>query len=142
LKFNDGHLYAAGNVVTNCELNKRANFGELESDFELKTIFQSNYVNSLEAHDLEITSDGVVLLAGVTRTFLPTAVTVANMSLEELKNYKIPDMWDESTWEKVEDHGIGFILALAKTARYWAIACFPICEIGAFRRWPPKRPVA
>jgi hypothetical protein len=67
LTFNDGHLYAASNVVINCGLNKRASFGELDSHFELKTIFQSDNVNSLEVHDFEITSDGVVLLAGTTR---------------------------------------------------------------------------
>jgi hypothetical protein len=125
LKFSDGHLYTASSVITNCELTKRVNFGELDSDFELKTIFQSEYVNSLEVHDLEITSDGVVLLAGTTRTFLPTAVTVATKSLEELKNYKIHDMWDESTWEETEDHGVGFILALRKDGTILGDRVFP-----------------
>jgi hypothetical protein len=125
LQFNDGHLYIASNVVTNCELSKRANFGELDSDFELKTIFQSNYVNSLEVNDLEITSDGVVLLAGTIRTFLPTAVTANVLSLEELKNYKISDVWDESAWEKSEGHGNGFILALGKDGRILGDRVFP-----------------
>jgi CHAT domain-containing protein len=123
LKFNDGHLYAASNVVINCEFNKGVNFGELDSDFELKTIFQSNYVNSLEVRDFEITSDGVILLAGTTRTFLPTAVTATKFSLEEIKNFV--DMWDESTWEKTELRGIGFILALSKDGIILGDRVFP-----------------
>jgi CHAT domain-containing protein len=111
LELSDGHLYAAGSAVGNCRLTKRANFAEIGPGYELRTIFESKNVNSLEVHDLKITSNGVVLLAGTTRTFLPTAPTVAVMSPEELKNYKFTDAWDDSFWEQTESHGIGFILA-------------------------------
>jgi CHAT domain-containing protein len=123
LTFNDGHLYAASNVVINCEPNKRASFGELDSHFKLKTIFQSDNVNSLEVHDFEITSDDVVLLAGTTRIFLPTALTVALKSLEEVT--KVSDFWDESAWEKTEDRGVGFILALRIDGKVLGDRVFP-----------------
>ena len=112
VKLNDGHLFAAGSFSVNCRLEKRIRFAELTPGLDLKTIFESNNVNSLEVHDFEITSDGIVLLAGVTRTFLPTALTVAIMTLEQLKDYKIHDIWDESIWETTEQHGIAFVLAL------------------------------
>jgi hypothetical protein len=60
---------------------------------------------------MEITLEGVVLLAGTTRTLLPTAVTAAVFSFEEIKNFL--NMWDESTWEKTEAPASGFILALS-----------------------------
>src|SRR4029077_7415773 len=73
VKLSDGRLFAAGSFSVNCRLDKRVRFVELTPTLELKTMFESNNVNSLEVHDFEITSDGTVLLAGVTRTFLPTA---------------------------------------------------------------------
>jgi CHAT domain-containing protein len=114
VKLNDGRLFAAGSFSVNCRLDKRIRFAELTPTLELRTTFESNNVNSLEVHDFEITSDGTVLLAGVTRTFLPTALTVAIMTLDQLKDYKIHDMWDESIWETTEEQRIAFVLALGK----------------------------
>jgi hypothetical protein len=118
VKVNDGRLYVTGSVSANCQLDTRAVFSELGPDLDLTTIFESKNVNSLEVHDLAFTSDGFVLLAGATRTFLPTALTVAVMSFEQLKapdQSKAPDPWDESFWEKnTEEQRSAFVLALRK----------------------------
>jgi CHAT domain-containing protein len=112
LKLQDERLYAAGSIVTNCQLIKRASFVELIGPgYESRTIFESNNVNSLEVHDLQIIKGGIVLLAGTIRIFLPTALTVEVKSLEQLKNYKV-DPWDVSSWEKSEDNPAAFVLVL------------------------------
>ena len=125
MKLSDGHLFAAGSFSVDCRLEKRARFAELTPGLDLKTIFESNNVNSLDINDFEITSDGIVLLAGRTHTFLPTALTVAIMSLEQLKNYKGGDPWDESFWEKTERHAIAFVLALSKDGVVLGDRVFP-----------------
>jgi hypothetical protein len=125
MKLSDGRLFAAGSFSVECRLEKRVRFAELTPGLELKTIFESNNVNSLDINDFEITSDGIVLLAGRTHTFLPTVLTVAIMSLEQLRNYKGGDPWDESFWEKTEQHAIAFVLALSKDGVVLGDRVFP-----------------
>ena len=124
LKLQDERLYAAGSIVTNCQVIKRASFVELSPGYELRTIFESNNVNSLEVHDLQIIKGRIVLLAGTTRTFLPTALTVEVKSLEQLKNYKV-DPWDVSSWEKSEDNPAAFVLVLNRDGAVLADRVFP-----------------
>jgi CHAT domain-containing protein len=110
----DGRVFVAGRSSVNCRLEKHVNFGELGSKLELRPIFESRNINTLEVNDMEITTQGAVLLAGAIRTFLPTALTVAVMTPEQLKKYneKIFDFWDESIWETTEQRGSAFVLAL------------------------------
>jgi hypothetical protein len=132
LKLQDGRLYAAGSIVPNCQLTKRASFVELGPGYESRTIFESHNVNSLEVRDLQLISGGIVLLAGTTHTFLPTELTIeTNKSLdqlkdylEQLKDYKV-DPWDDSIWEKTEDYAAAFVLALNKDGAVLADRVFP-----------------
>jgi CHAT domain-containing protein len=124
LKLSEGHLLAASRVGGNCRLEKRLNLAELGPEYEFKTIFESNNVNSLEVHDLEVTSDGIILLAGVTVTFLPTASTLAVRSAEEIIKSSF-DFTDESIWEKTEQRGIAFVVALSKDGQVLGDRVFP-----------------
>jgi CHAT domain len=125
VKLNDGHLFAAGSFSVECRLETRIRYAELTPGLDLKTIYESNNVNSLEVQDLEITSDGTVLLGGVTRTFLPTALTVAIMTLEQLNDDKIHNIWEESFWETTEQHAAAFVLALSKDGTVLGDRVFP-----------------
>ena len=124
MKMSGGRLFAAGSFSVNCRQEKSIRFAELTPGLELKTIFESKNVNSLDVLDFEIASNGIVLLAGMTHTFLPTALTVAIMSPEQLKNYKV-DIWDDALWEKTEQQTVAFVLALSADGAALGDRVFP-----------------
>jgi hypothetical protein len=109
LQSSQGHLYASGQFSKNCRSEKGIVFGELGSDFGFRKIFESKNVNSLELRDMVVESDGVFLLAGTTRIFIPSAVTMKIVSAGQIFNWN-----DEFYWENSESRGAAFVLALRK----------------------------
>jgi hypothetical protein len=110
---------------TNCRAEKIARLLELGPSFEQTAIFESKNVNSLEIWDLQIRADGSILLVGGTRTFLPTALSVEIMGLDQLRNYKGSDPWDEAFWEKTEQHSVAFALVVGSDGKILADRVFP-----------------
>jgi hypothetical protein len=135
----DGHLFAASRFSTQCRLEKRINFGELTTALELKPIFESNNVNSLEANDIKVTTAGVVILVGTTRP-LPATLTGTTMNLEQLKSH---EGWDESNWETIEQHGKAFVLAISKDGTVLGDRVFTdLRTISALAGETPQRSIA
>jgi hypothetical protein len=120
-----GHLYSAGTFSKNCRVERTVSLFELGPGFEQMTIFESNNVNSLELRDLEITKDGSILLVGTVSTFLPTSLTVDVPSIEQLKSYKVSDLWNESFWEKTEQQGNAFALVVSRSGTVLGDRIFP-----------------
>jgi CHAT domain-containing protein len=120
----DGRLYTAANFGINCSVEKNIKLSELGPKLELKSIFQTNSVNGINAGDLIITPDRFVLVGGI-QTFLPTASTREIMSLEELKNYQVSDPWSDFFWEKNEAHSSAFVLVIRKDGTPLADQVFP-----------------
>jgi hypothetical protein len=108
----EGHLYAAIDFSKNCSLNTNIKLVEISPDFELRTIFETSNVNSLEVTDLEITSEHFVLV-GTSHTFLPTSSTREPLSIE-----KLADVWNEDFWENNEDQLSAFVLVVAADGTY------------------------
>lgn len=79
----DGHLYAAISFSAHCRLEKNIRLAELGPNFELKSIFLTNNVNSVVVRDFIVTPDNFVLVGGV-QTFLPTAITKEIISFEKI----------------------------------------------------------
>jgi CHAT domain-containing protein len=117
----DGRLYAAFKVNTNCRLEKNVRLAEVGAGFELKTIFQASNINSMEVNDFAATKDGFVLV-GTTLTFLPTALTREVLNIEEFAK---SNLWDESIWERGEEHRSAFVLVLGKDGAVVGDRVFP-----------------
>jgi hypothetical protein len=113
LRERDGDLYAAATVVANCRLEKNARIFAIASRFELKTIFESHNVNSIDVSDFEVTAEHFVL-GGTVRVFLPTAVTRQMLNLEELKSFRGGNPLDDAFWEIGEERGSAFVLAIRR----------------------------
>ena len=109
----DGHLYAAVNFSTNCSLNTNIKLVEISPAFELRTIFETRNVNSLEVTDLVATSEHFVLV-GKLHTFLPTSSTRETLNTEKLA----ADVWNDSFWERNEDQLSAFVLVVAADGSY------------------------
>ena len=120
----DGHVYGAINFATNCRLETNIRLVEIGPQFELKTIFQTNNVNSVDVKDVMITADNYLLVGGV-QIFLPTALQNKTITLEELKQYTAPNVWDDSFWEKNAAHSGAFVIALRKDGTLVADRVFP-----------------
>jgi CHAT domain-containing protein len=105
------HLYAAVNFNKNCSLDTNVKLVEISSDFELRTIFETSNINSLEANDLEIGSDHFVLV-GTTHTFLPASSTRKPFMAEG----QLADLWNDEFWENNEDQQSGFVLVVSADA--------------------------
>ena len=94
---------------------------ELGPQFELKSIFQTNNVNSINVRDFIITPDAFVLVGGV-RTFLPTALTRETISFEKIIEQNV---WADSFWERSEDHENATVLVIRKDGTLLADRVFP-----------------
>jgi CHAT domain-containing protein len=102
-------LYAAIDFSKNCSLDTNVKLVEISPDFELRTIFESRSINSIEATDIEITPDHFVLV-GIAHTFLPTSSTRQPFSAEGQQT----DLWKDEFWENIsEDRLSGFVLIVS-----------------------------
>jgi len=113
IKLFDGQIYAVSNFTQNCRLAKNVRLSTLDDTLALHSIYESNNSNSLEVRDFEATPDRFVLV-GSTESFAPTAVTTKIMTLEQLRNYKPADPWDDSIWEQSEERPGAFILVVGR----------------------------
>jgi hypothetical protein len=117
----DGHLYAAISFGTNCHFEKNIRLVEIGPQFALRSIFQTSNVNSTDIRDFIITPEHFVLVGGI-RTFLPTAVTRETVSFEKIIEQ---NPWDDSFWEKSEDHENAFVLIIKKDGTQLADLVLP-----------------
>jgi CHAT domain-containing protein/tetratricopeptide (TPR) repeat protein len=108
----DGHVLAAGQFTSECRSEKRVKVIEMNASYDASVMFQSASINSVEVLDIKAAENGIILLSGIVRTFLPTALMATTMSIEELRNYKGVDPWSESFWDSGEKRGAAFVLAL------------------------------
>jgi CHAT domain-containing protein len=113
LRQHDGHLYAAIDFSENCSLTTNIKLVEISPAFELRTIYETRNVNSLDVTDLEVTSDHFVLV-GTLHTFLPTSSTRETLSTEKLA----ADVWNDAFWERNEDQLSAFVLVVAANGSY------------------------
>jgi hypothetical protein len=109
----DGHLYAAVNVSSKCSLSTNVKLVEISPEFELRTIFQTSNVSSVEVTDLEITSESFVLVGKVS-TFLPTSSVREAISADWIRD----NYWSASLLEKSEDQLSAFVLVVGKNGAY------------------------
>jgi CHAT domain-containing protein len=109
----DGQIYAVSNFTQNCRLAKSIRLSMLDDTLALHTIYESNNANGLEVRDFEATPDRFILV-GMAQSFAPTAVTTKIMTLEQLRNYKPADIWDDSIWDRNEERQAAFILVLGR----------------------------
>jgi CHAT domain-containing protein len=109
----DGQIYAVSNFTQNCRLAKNIRLSTLDDTLALHTIYESKNANSLEVRDFEATPDRFILV-GMAQSFAPTAVTTKIMTLEQLRNYKPADIWDDSIWDRNEERQAAFILVLGR----------------------------
>jgi len=99
-----------------CRIETNVRLVEVSEELELTTLFESANVNSIRVSDFAISSDGFVLV-GVASTFLPVALVNKTMTLEELKNYKGPDLLDDSVWDKYDQTSNALILVLSRDGK-------------------------
>jgi CHAT domain-containing protein len=103
------HLYAAVDFSKNCSVNTNLKLVEISPDFELRTIFETNNINSVEATDLEIASKHFVLV-GTAHTFLPTSSAREPFSADT----QLAGLWNDEFWENNEDQLSGFVLVVSE----------------------------
>jgi hypothetical protein len=116
LKEKDGHIFASMNFTKNCQYEKNVRLVELDSDFQPKILFESNSINSLEIRDFAVT-DQEFILVGKLSTFLPTVLVDEVMTLDQLKNYKGSDLFDESIWDKTDRIGNAAVVVVGRDGR-------------------------
>lgn len=124
LKEAEGHIFASMGFTRDCQLEKNVRLVEFEADFQPKTLFESTSVNSLEISDFAVT-DRHFILVGALFTFLPSALANETMSLDQMKNFRIPDLWDESIWDKADSIGNAAVITLGRDGRKQADRIFP-----------------
>jgi hypothetical protein len=124
LRMDGDRLYAASSLRANCSVQKNISLSELDANLEPKPLFQTKNVNNLEVGDFLINSEKFIVV-GDLKTFLPSALTVKMMSLDELSSYKGEDKLGESFWEKQEEVGNGFVLVVGKNGMPLADKVFP-----------------
>jgi hypothetical protein len=120
----EGHIFASMSFTRDCQLETNVRLVEFDADFQPKTLFESTSVNSLEIRDFAVT-DRHFVLVGALFTFLPSALANETMSLDQLKNFKIPDLWDESIWDKADSIGNAAVIAVGRDGRKQADRIFP-----------------
>jgi hypothetical protein len=120
----EGHIFASMSFTRDCQLEKNVRLVEFDADFQPKTLFESTSVNSLEIRDFAVT-DRHFVLVGTLFTFLPSALANETMSLDQLKKFKIPDLWDESIWDKADSIGNAAVITLGRDGRKHADRIFP-----------------
>ena len=116
-----GHLYAAINSKPNCRLEGNIRLVELGPEFEIKSIFQTNNVSSVDVGDFVVTPDYFLMVGGI-RTFLPTTLTKETKGFQNIIEQ---NLWDESIWEKGDGHSNAFILVIRKDGTLLADKIFP-----------------
>jgi hypothetical protein len=119
----EGHIFASMSFTRDCQLETNVRLVEFDADFQPKTLFESTSVNSLEIRDFAVT-DRHFVLVGALFTFLPSALANETMSLDQLKNFKIPDLWDESIWDKADSIGNAAVIAVGRDGRKQADRIF------------------
>jgi CHAT domain-containing protein len=123
LKQIEGRVFASMSFTKNCQLEKNVRLVELDADFQPKTLFESNSINSLEISDFAVTEQNF-LLVGTLFTFLPSALANATMSLDQLRNYKVPELWDESIWDN-DSIGNAAVIVIGRDGQKRADRVFP-----------------
>lgn len=114
LRRRDGHLYAAADVAYHCRVETTVKLLEISPEFDIKKLFETNNVNSLEVSDFEVAQDYFVLV-GRLMTFMPDTVTPS-----PIEPAKFVDDWKDSFWEHFEVERSMFIMVVAAdgTLRY------------------------
>jgi CHAT domain-containing protein len=108
----DGNLYAAIDFKTHCRLDTNIKLVEILPSFELRTIFETNHVNSIQVTDLEVTPEHFILI-GNSHTFLPTSSTRESLGAEQLA-----DVWNDSFWDHNEEQLSPFVLVVSAKGAY------------------------
>ena len=120
----EGRVLAAGYSSVNCHLEKQISIVILDSDYDSHQLYQSRNVNALNVSDMVTKQDGSIILVGTTRIFLPTTLTVATKTLDELK-HAVSDPWGDSFWESGEEHGAAFVFVLNNAGQLLGDRVFP-----------------
>ena len=102
-------LYAAIGIETNCSLSETLRLAELDLRLELKSIYQSDYVNSLDVKDFWITQDKFVLV-GQLRRFLPSVLVRQSRGFDSLAHSLLGD----DIWEMGDERRSAFVLIIRK----------------------------
>jgi CHAT domain-containing protein len=123
LKEKDGYIFASMNFRKNCQLEKNVRLVELDAEFQPTTLYESNSVNDLDITDFIVT-DRKFLLVGRLSTFLPSALANETMTLDQLKNYKVPDLLDGSFWDKSDSINNAAVIVVARDGQKMADKIF------------------
>jgi hypothetical protein len=113
LKEAGGKLYASVSFGHDCRfLEKNVRLVEVDRDFTIRTIFESNSVNGVEISDFEVTPKAFVLVGRV-YSFLPRVLANQTMNLERSRHFQMPELRDEF-WDQGDSIANGLILVVGR----------------------------
>jgi hypothetical protein len=130
MRSHDKHTFAVLNRRNNCRLSTSIELVKVYADLTLEPLFKSNGANSIEAHDIETTPDGFVIV-GTTHTFLPSELA---QKTEDFQAILHRDPWADDIWEKNEESAGAFVLALTRKGEIVDDLVFPDMRFRGFSR--------
>jgi hypothetical protein len=119
LKQMEGRVFATMSFAKNCQSEANVRLVEFDTDFQPKTLFESNSVNSLEIRDFAVT-DKNFLLVGTLYSFLPSALVSETMSPDQPMVQALDPIWD-----KAESIGNAAVIVIGRDGQKQADRVFP-----------------